>query len=229
MAERVPVAGVFVTGTDTGVGKTLAAQIFLAAAAAGGRRVAGMKPVASGCRASAIGLRSDDAEALIEYANVAAAYHDVNPCAFEPAIAPHLAARAVGADIELARIQESFSRLAAAADYVVVEGVGGWLTPINERETMADVAAALALPVVLVVGMRLGCINHALLTRAAIAQYGMRFAGWIGNCIDPGMERLDDNLAALARRLGLPLARLSHAAPGPSVVRQHAQSLSIPE
>jgi dethiobiotin synthetase len=197
-------SGWFITGTDTGVGKTRAAQALLESAARVGRRAVGMKPVAAGCRATPVGLRSDDAEALIRGASVSVSYDDVNPYAFAPAISPHLAAAEAGVAIRLKTILACYRRLAALADVVVVEGAGGWLAPIGATHTMADVARTLDLPVILVVGMRLGCLNHALLTAAAIAQSGAALAGWIANCIDPASERLDDNIAALESRLRAP-------------------------
>jgi dethiobiotin synthetase len=210
-------SGWFITGTDTGVGKTRAAQTLLQAAASAGRRAVGMKPVATGCRATPAGLRNDDAEALIRNATTRAPYDDVNPYAFAPAIAPHLAAAEAGATIELETILACHRRLAALADVVVVEGAGGWLAPIGASQTMADVAGALGLPVILVVGMRLGCLNHALLTEAAIAQCGVALAGWIANCIDPATARLDANIATLESRLRAPrLATLPFA---PDAVR----------
>jgi dethiobiotin synthetase len=224
--------GFFIAGTDTGVGKTLATQAILVALAARGVRAAGMKPVASGCRHTAAGLRSDDAEALIAAANVAAPYADVNPYAFAPAVSPQLAARADGAEIQLESIAQAYARLATRVDWIVVEGAGGWFTPITAQHTMADVAVALGLPVVLVVGMRLGCLNHALLTRHAIAHSGLALAGWIANRLDPDMEQFDENLATLAQRLGAaPLAVFPRAAETPSAafVQQLARSLSIPE
>jgi len=195
-------AGWFVTGTDTGVGKTLVAEMLLHALGLRGVMAIGMKPVASGCRATRAGLRSDDAEILIAASGVAAPYEDVNPYAFEPAIAPHLAAVR---PIQVERIRAHYDRLRSWAPYIVVEGVGGWAVPIGPEETMADLAAELALPVILVVGLRLGCINHALLTAQAIRARGLALAGWVANPIDPGMRYVEENIAALKERLGAPL------------------------
>lgn len=197
--------GWFITGTDTGVGKTRAAHTLLFAATRAGLRAVGMKPVASGCRVTPEGLRSEDARMLMQAANVTAAYEDINPYAFAPAISLNLAAREAGATIQLNVIREHFKKLLAKADYVVVEGAGGWFAPISDEHTMADVARALELPVVLVVGMRLGCLNHALLTQAAIERSELSFAGWIANCLDPTMERFEENLATLESRLRAPL------------------------
>jgi dethiobiotin synthetase len=196
-------SGWFVTGTDTGVGKTLASQAILAAMAQRGARAVGMKPVASGCRRTSHGLRSDDAEALIAQSAVNASYDDVNPYAFEPAVAPHIASR--GRPIETATIRVAFQRLLLLAPHVVVEGVGGWMVPIGRGRTMADVARALDLPVIMVVGMRLGCLNHALLTAAGIERCGLRFAGWIANPMDSTMELFPENVAALRELLPAPL------------------------
>jgi dethiobiotin synthetase len=175
--------GWFVTATDTGAGKTLISTLLLRTLAQQGLRVAGMKPVASGCRVTADGLRSEDAEALMAAANVRAEYADVNPYALRAATSPDLAARAEGVTIDVNRIANHYQQLAARADSVIVEGIGGWLVPISHQQTMADVVRALELPVILVVNLKLGAINHALLTQAAIAASGCRLAGWVGNVL----------------------------------------------
>lgn len=203
---------VFITGTDTGVGKTRVACSLLRALARAGQRAAGMKPVASGARASCEGLRHADAQALMAASNVAAAYADVNPYAFIPPIAPHLAAEAAGVVIELTTIREAYGRLAALSDWLVVEGAGGWRVPLGERHTMADVARDLGLPVILVVGMRLGCLNHALLSAEVIEGDGATLLGWVANGVDPQMQAADANIAALQARLAVPLlATIPHA------------------
>jgi dethiobiotin synthetase len=193
--------GFFVTGTDTGVGKTLIACALLRAFAAQGRSVVGMKPVAAGSEAG----RWPDVEALIGASSVRAPANLVNPYAFEPAIAPHIAAELAGARIEIETIARAYDGLSRLAEVVVVEGVGGFLVPLDARNTGADLAARLALPVVLVVGMRLGCLNHALLTRAQIEARGLRCAGWVGNCVVPDMPCLEANIRALKERLECPL------------------------
>jgi dethiobiotin synthetase len=194
--------GVFVTGTDTEVGKTYVATALIRALAQAKVRVAGMKPVSAGAIVTAAGLRNEDALALAAAANVAAPYHAINPYCLEAAVSPHLAAADEGVTIDTLLIKASFETLITlAADFVVVEGAGGWLAPIGETQTMADVAAALDLPVVLVVGLRLGCLNHSLLTKRAIEASGLRFAGWIGDRIDPGFQRVEDNIATLERAL----------------------------
>jgi dethiobiotin synthetase len=197
-ASRLTPHGFFVTGTDTGVGKTRVAVALIHALRAQGLRVAAMKPVAAG---SAAGEPNEDVVALQQAANVAADLRDVNPYAFEPAIAPHIAAQQAGVRIDLEVIAAAHSRLAAAADVVVVEGAGGWRVPLNECEDLADLAQRLGLPVVLVVGMRLGCINHALLTAESIARRQLPWAGWIGNHVDPAMACQAENIAALRARL----------------------------
>jgi dethiobiotin synthetase len=191
--------GWFVTGTDTNVGKTWVSQALLHALARTGRRAVGMKPVASGCYSTLQGLRSPDVEALCAAGNVAAGYGDVNPYALAPPTAPHLAAAEVGIEIDINVICNCYARLAAQADDVVVEGAGGWLVPIGPGLTMADVARDIGLPVILVVGLRLGAINHALLTRDAIAASGCRLAGWVANA--PAAETPGGYLDALRERL----------------------------
>lgn len=195
----------FVTGTDTEVGKTLVSAGLLWALAQRGCGCVGMKPVASGCRATAAGMRCSDAEILLAHSSVSASYADVNPYGYEPAVAPHLAARAAGQRIELDVIRVHFERLRATADWLVVEGVGGWLVPLNDDSTVADLARLLSLPVLLVVGMRLGCLNHALMTAAAIERAGLEFAGWVANQIDPGMALFRENVATLEAHINAPL------------------------
>jgi dethiobiotin synthetase len=196
--------GFFVTGTDTGVGKTVAATALVRGFVSQGWRVAVMKPIASGSENTADGLRNGDALALMAASNVAAPYDRVNPYCFEPAISPHIAAEEVRVTIDLARIRHNFDALRAGADYILVEGAGGWLAPIGSQTSIRDVAVALALPVLMVVGLRLGCINHARLTKLAVESQGARFAGWIANTIDPSMARLTQNLEALIGFLGEP-------------------------
>jgi dethiobiotin synthetase len=216
--------GYFVTGTDTGVGKTCLSLGLIRALQRQGHVVVGMKPVASGCTRTASGLVNDDARQLQARASFEMPYQFVNPYAFEPAIAPHLAAQQDGVRIEIARIKRACQTLTADADRVVVEGVGGWLVPINERQTMADVARALDLPAVLVVAIRLGCLNQAMLTAAAIQQSGLPLVGWVANRIDPGCEQPDGNVAALVERLPVPLlADLGYSADAVLLEEQAAQ------
>lgn len=195
--------GFFITGTDTGVGKTLVSQALLYRLRRDHAHVVGFKPVASGCEMTPYGLRNSDALALQAASSMPLEYATVNPYAFAPPVAPHLAAEAAGVRIDCARIAAGID--AVAADRVVVEGVGGWLVPLNERESVADLAVRLRLPVVLVVGLRLGCLNHALLTVASMRDYGVPVAGWVASPIDPDFALPEENLAALESRLGIPL------------------------
>jgi len=199
------VRGWFITGTDTGVGKTRIACLLLEALAREGRCAVGMKPVASGCRQTAAGLRNEDAERLLAVSGVPADYADVNPYALGSACAPHIAAHEMGIEIELEKILGSFRRLQQKSPWVVVEGVGGWMAPLGERLTMADIACAMRLPVILVVGLRLGCLNHALLTVRAIADQQLECAGWVANVPDGAMPALQENIAALRERIAAPL------------------------
>lgn len=195
--------GIFITGTDTGVGKTYVAAALLRGLCADGRRAVAMKPVAAGIEPGE--ERNRDVDALIAAGNVAAPAIDINPYAFTPPIAPHLAAQQAGVIIDLERIAGAYARLAARADVVVVEGAGGALAPLSERLDMLDIAARLALPVLLVVGVRLGCLNHALLSAQAINARGVRLAGWVANRIDPAMAAAGANVDALRRRLPVSL------------------------
>jgi dethiobiotin synthetase len=196
--------GFFVTGTDTGIGKTLASCTLLHALRARGLRAVGMKPLASGCESMPDGLRNEDALALQAASDPRPCYDDVNPYALPWPLAPGLAARDAGIEVALAPILAAHARLAAQADVVVVEGVGGWAAPLSATLDQADLVRALDLPVVLVVGLRLGCLNHAYLSARAIQADGCRLAGWIGTGIDPEMERIDDNRILLAARLPAP-------------------------
>lgn len=192
----------FITGTDTGVGKTLVSCALLHGFAAQGKSVVGMKPVAAG---SADGGQHEDVRQLRAAGNVLASGGQINPYCFVQAVAPHLAARFVGIRINFARIVESFSELNAQADVVIVEGVGGFRVPLNDEQDSADLAEQLGLPVILVVGMRLGCLNHALLTADAIAARGLTLAGWVANVPEAGMAMLNENIAALQQRIHAPL------------------------
>ncbi|MCW9088724.1 MAG: dethiobiotin synthase [Gammaproteobacteria bacterium] len=200
--------GFFITGTDTEVGKTWCSLGLIDRLQQQGHTVAAMKPVASGCAPTAAGLRNDDALKLQAQASVALAYETINPYAFEPAIAPHIAAELAGQRIELSTIVTSYRRLAAEAEISVVEGVGGWRVPLNDAQTVADLAGAIGLPVILVVGLRLGCINHALLTAESIRASGCTLAGWIANSVEPRMAQQEDNVHAIAERIGAPLLGL---------------------
>lgn len=192
----------FVTGTDTGVGKTHVTCALLHATRRLGRTAVGMKPVAAGVEADG---RSDDVARLLAAGSMTPPLEWVNPFLYAPAIAPHIAAREVDKPIDIAVIRQAFERLRALADVVWVEGVGGFRVPVNERYDTADLARDLALPIVLVVGMRLGCLNHALLTAEAIERRDLTLAGWVANRIDPAMDRFEANLETLRTRLSAPL------------------------
>lgn len=208
----------FVTGTDTEIGKTTIAAGLLHAARLAGLSTAAAKPVASGCAPTGEGLRNDDALALLGECSLALAYDEVNPFAFAPAIAPHLAAREAGVELSVARLLPAVRRvLDRGADFSLVEGAGGWRVPLAGDESLSDLAVALRLPVILVVGVRLGCINHAVLSAEAIQRDGLALAGWVANIVEPRTSRLEDNLATLAERLPAPclgrVPRLDRATP----------------
>ena len=192
----------FVTGTDTGVGKTLISCALLHGFAAQGKLVAGMKPVAAGCNTD---NQNEDALQLLAAGNVAVSYGLINPYCFQPEIAPHIAAHHEGIEIRFARITEPYKKLAALADAVIVEGAGGLLVPLNAQQDNADLAQELGLPIILVVGMRLGCLNHALLTVEAIAARGLTLAGWVANVVEAGVASVEENVAALQQRIAAPL------------------------
>jgi dethiobiotin synthetase len=197
-----PAHGIFIAGTDTGIGKTRVATALLRALAATGARAVGMKPVAAGLGAEGVNA---DVVALAAAGNVDAPRADRNPYAFAPAVAPHLAAAQARTTIDLAVIAAAYTRLAARADAIVVEGAGGVLVPLDGRHDMLDIPATLGLPVLLVVGVRLGCLNHALLAALAIRARGVRLAGWVANQIDPAMDLPAENIATLTARLPAPL------------------------
>lgn len=216
-----------ITGTDTEIGKTVVSAGLLRRAAQQGRRCVGLKPVAAGCRADSHGLRNDDALALMRAANVALDYQCVNPIALEPPISPHIAlARSGQQHLDMQAIHDSLEQARAQADWILVEGFGGWLAPLDTRKTFADLAMALQLPVILVVGLRLGCLNHALLSARAILADGCELAGWVGNCIDPDMLALEDNIQRLRECVPAPcLGIVSH---GDTTAEAVAAQLSLP-
>lgn len=219
------IPGFYVTGTDTGAGKTVASAALLHALRAAGREAVGMKPVASGSTRVDGVLRSQDALLLQEASDPRPAYDDLNPYALERPLAPELAAMAEGRSVELAPLLEAFERLQAPGRTLVVEGVGGWAAPLSPTLDQADVARALRLPVVLVVGLRTGCINHARLTMRAIADDGLRVAGWIGCEVDPGMERVDESCRVVGERLAAPCwGRIPFADPvDPAALARHVE------
>ncbi|HMA12313.1 MAG TPA: dethiobiotin synthase [Steroidobacteraceae bacterium] len=202
----------FIAGTDTGVGKTWVATRLLAALGAAGLRAAGMKPVAAGAELTSHGLRNDDALELQFAASVRLPYEQVNPCCLADATSPHLAARRAGKIVDIRVIKSAFDSIRAETDVIIVEGAGGWLAPVGDPEapghagpTLQDIARALGLPVLLVVGIRLGCISHALLTAAAIERAGLPLAGWVANSIDPDFPDRRDYVESLRLRLAAPL------------------------
>lgn len=196
---------VFITGTDTGIGKTLYARLLLQSLNAAGLRTAAMKPIASGAQPVNGELRNEDAVLLQQAANTSYSYITCNPYCFTPAIAPHLAAEQAGLQIEIAVIQKAYSQLTSQAEVTVVEGVGGWLVPINQQHCVADLVEAMQIPVILVVGLRLGCINHALLTAENIRRRGIPLIGWVANIIEPGMLKLQENIEAIRQRIQAPM------------------------
>lgn len=198
-------SGVFVAGTDTGVGKTLVAAALLHALRRHHPLVVGMKPVAAGAVRTRDGWASDDALALRAASSLEVPPELDNPFLLPEPMSPHLAARRAGMQVDIGHIVHCYQQLARRADAVVVEGAGGFLVPLGENATGADLAKALALPVVLVVGLRLGCLNHALLTAEAIRARGLPLIGWICNRIDATMLAPEDNIAYLGGHLGAPL------------------------
>jgi len=209
--------GIFITGTDTGVGKTVVASGLVRLAAGRGRRVVGLKPVASGAESTPNGLRNEDALALAAESTVPLPYALTNPLCFEPAIAPHIAAAEAGVAISVPSLLEWYGNATAQADVAIVEGAGGWRVPLHPEGFLSDLPEQLGLDVLLVVGLRLGCLNHARLTLEAIERSGRcRYVGWIGNRIDPAFARLDENLTTLTRLLGGPALAVIPPLPVPT-------------
>lgn len=193
--------GYFVTGTDTDVGKTLISAALIYSLLKETERVSGMKPVASGSIETGHGLKNEDADLLLEASNVDADYDLICPYRFLPPIAPHIAAQEQGTVISIDHILKCYRRLQACSDTVVVEGVGGWQVPLDENKSMSDLAIELDLPVIIVVGVRLGCINHALLTADCVLASGLSVAGWVFNQIDPDMQQVDAVKHSLQNRM----------------------------
>jgi len=195
----------FVIGTDTNVGKTYIASALIRHFVKAGFQTIGMKPIASGCELNTQGeCLNEDVLTLSAASNVQASLDLVNPYHFSPAIAPHIAAEQVGGVIDTDVISHAYDELLKLTDVVVVEGAGGFMVPLNATETLADLVLKLDIPVVLVVGMRLGCINHALLTVEAIKARGLTLAGWVANQVDADMPMFDENLASLQQRIDAP-------------------------
>jgi len=197
--------GFFIAGTDTGIGKTFVSCALLQALADKGERIGAMKPIAAGCEKTPDGWQNDDALQLMQHTNIELSYQLVNPVALPPPIAPHIAIEEAGESVTIAQLTKHFEQIKNRADYFIVEGAGGWLVPLNEKESMADIPKAFGLDIILVVGIRLGCINHALLTVDAIQQSGNQLAGWVANIIDPDMLMTDENILALKNRIRAPL------------------------
>lgn len=203
----------FVTGTDTGVGKTYVSCLLLEAFKRQGLKTMALKPVAAGCETVDGQLRNDDALQLQQHMTETLSYEEVNPFALKAAIAPHLAAASEGRRLLVSRIAGMVRGAAMRpVDVTLVEGAGGWYVPLNDKETLADLVRELQLPVILVVGMRLGCLNHAILTARAIHRDGLRVAGWVANCIEPAMPELEANIQTLKTLLSAPcLGVVPHA------------------
>jgi dethiobiotin synthetase len=214
----------FLTGTDTEIGKTFTACALLHAARAAGFAAAGLKPVAAGVDAAG---RNEDVDSLVAASSVALPSAVVNPYCFRAAVAPHIAAAEEGRAIDFAVIADALATARRLADFVVVEGVGGFRVPLGVDRDSADLAIALGLPVILVVGLRLGCINHALLAAEAIAARGLTLAGWVANTVDRDMARREENIAALAGRLAAPLLGVLPRLPGAGPERA-ASCLRLP-
>ncbi len=194
---------IFITGTDTGIGKTYAACALIRHLAAQGFSVSAMKPVASGCETTPQGLRNEDALLLMDAMNIEMEYEQVNPYAFEPAIAPHIAAANAGCEIDPGKISAIADEI--SSDFMIIEGAGGWSVPLSEDAMFVELVRALNADVMLVVGMKLGCINHALLSARQIQQDGCNLLGWIANGIDPDMPEYANNLKTLSKLMPAPL------------------------
>ncbi|MCK5718484.1 MAG: dethiobiotin synthase [Thiomargarita sp.] len=194
----------FITGTDTDVGKTWATLAIIHVLKTKYTHVAGMKPIATGCYYQGNNLRNSDAEQILKLTGLTTPYQWVNPYAFAPPIAPHLAAEELGQTIELDNIVDNYQRLSAQSEAIVVEGVGGWRVPLNESQSLKDIVLALNLPVILVIGLRLGCINHALLTAETIMRDGCHLFGWIANSINPDFNS-EGSINTLSKNLPVPL------------------------
>jgi dethiobiotin synthetase len=209
--------GIFITGTDTGVGKTLVSAALMRALKSRGLRVAGMKPVASGSESTPAGLRNADALALMQEQSTPLPYELVNPYAFAPPIAPHIAAAQAGITIHLSKIVTAFETIQDRTDIVIVEGAGGWYAPISQADS---------LPVLLVVALRLGCLNHATLTASAIERSSLSICGWVANRIDPEFPHWQENVATLTRHVKAPLVGIIEHQPQ-SNIEQAARSLNV--
>lgn len=202
----------FVAGTDTDVGKTVVSVGLLEAANQRGLSTIAHKPVAAGCEQTADGLRNSDALLLQQTSSIKLSYEQVNPIALEPAIAPHIAATQIGRRLDADRMAALCRGvMMQPADFMIIEGAGGWRVPLNSRQTLADLPKMLRTPVILVVGMKLGCISHTLLTVEAIVKDGLHLAGWVANRAEPQMSCYNENLETLKSMLSAPLlAEIPH-------------------
>ena len=190
-------SGFFITGTDTEIGKTFVSSLLIQLLVEEGLNVIGMKPIASGAKIIDGMLKNEDALSLIQASNISVDYKNINPYVFVPAVSPHLAAEDAGIEIELTKIKSNFDELEKKSDVVIVEGVGGWHAPLSLHTTVADLAEELNQPIILVVGLRLGCLNHALLTAQAIRQSGLPVAGWIANHVEEDFSSAKKNIETL--------------------------------
>jgi len=215
--------GYFITGTDTDCGKTEITLGLMQSLQSLGQSVNAMKPVASGAQMTADGLRNGDALRLQGQGSVAADYRLVNPYAFPPPIAPHIAARQAGQEMGVEPVRQCYQSLVGLVDWVLIEGVGGWYVPLGRQLMVSDLARSLGLPVILVVGMKLGCLNHALLTVESIRASGCELAGWVANRVDPGMLEEARNIESLQYRIRAPmLGQVPHLSlPSASVIAEY--------
>jgi len=195
--------GFFITGTDTDVGKTWVTVALMRFFKKQGLSVIGLKPVAAGCDWQDGQLKNDDALLLQQNASVDLAYQTVNPYAFKQPVSPHLAA--MGQSVQLDVIEKTFNKIKHSADVVLVEGAGGWLVPLNDVDDIADLAKLIQLPVIVVVAIKLGCINHARLTVQSIQMSGLACAGWIAVCLDPEMTMQEENISTISHKVSIPL------------------------
>lgn len=219
----------FITGTDTGVGKTLVTGALLHLAAKQGLKAFGLKPIAAGCEDTPEGLRNEDGLLLQANSSVKLAYEQINPIALRAAKAPHIAAAEEGRRLNLDRLVGLCrGTLMQPADLRLIEGAGGWRVPLNDFENLSGLPIALKIPVILVVGLRLGCLSHALLTAEAIQRDGLPIAGWVGSAIDPQMESLEENVATLRTRLPAPCLGVIPAL-GEALVARAVDYLTLPD
>ncbi len=204
----------FIAGTDTDVGKTLVSSALLQRAYQRGLSTLGLKPVAAGCTMINGQLKNEDALKLLGHSSTQVDYNIVNPVALEPAIAPHIAAELIGQSLSMELLTQHCLKHMDRADFTIIEGAGGWMVPLNDQETLADVAVSIAAPVILVVGLRLGCINHSLLTVQSILQSGLSLAAWVANVVDPSMAEVQANYQSLCDRIPAPcIGLIPHMTP----------------